>query len=81
MLTMYLPAEELPRKLNPSSTAPFRQNPDFADRNILTEIHRKRSKLAPRAALFNLRCVRRRFELLNIYNQELMLWKGYRYVY
>ena len=72
-----VPAEELSRKLNPSSTAPFRQNPDFADRNILTEIRKKCSKLGPRAALFNLRDVRRRFELLNIYNQGLMLWKRY----
>ena len=72
----------VPRKLKPSSIVPFRQNPDFADRNILTEIYKKRSKLAPRAALFNLKGVRRRLELLNVNNQELLiLWKRYRYVY
>ena len=52
-----------------------------ARNNILSEIHKKCPKLAPRAALFNLRGVRRIFEPLNIYNQELMLWKRYRYVY
>ena len=49
--------------------------------NILTKIHNESSKLAPRPALFDLRGLRRSCELLNIYNQELMLWKRYRYVY
>jgi hypothetical protein len=38
----------------PSSTVPFRRDPDFVDRDILPEIHQRCSKPASRVALVGL---------------------------
>ncbi|MCJ1424485.1 hypothetical protein MMC29_002373 [Sticta canariensis] len=43
-----------PTTLIPLSTAPFRRDPDFVDREILAEIDKKCSKPASRAALVGL---------------------------
>jgi hypothetical protein len=45
------PSQPLP---GPSSTVPFRRDPDFVDRDILPEIHRKCSQPASRVALVGL---------------------------
>ncbi|KAI4089899.1 MAG: hypothetical protein LQ344_005089 [Seirophora lacunosa] len=42
------------QKPKPSSTVPFRRDPDFVDRGILTEIHQKCSNKASRTALVGL---------------------------
>ncbi|KAL8697127.1 MAG: hypothetical protein Q9201_007291 [Fulgogasparrea decipioides] len=52
MLTLpALPTETLPPRPKPSSTVPFRRDLDFVEREVLTEIRKKCSEPASRAAL------------------------------